>query len=143
VAPDSSNGASLYVVIGQSPRHLDRNITALGRVVQGMELLSVMARGPAPMGFYDQAAMRTPVRAVRVAADLPAPERTPLEVFRTEGPAWAALVEARRNRREPWYRRPAGHVDLCNLAVPVRPARPPQPEAIPAPAATPNPAPAR
>jgi peptidylprolyl isomerase len=127
VAPDSSTGASLYVIIGQSPRHLDRNITALGRVVQGMELLSVMARGPAPMGFYAQAAVRTPIKAVRVAADLPATERTPLEVFRTEGPAWEALVEARRNRREPWYRRPAGHVDLCNLAVPVRAVKPPKP----------------
>ena len=144
VAPDSSTGASLYVVIGQSPRHLDRNITALGRVVQGMELLSVMARGPAPMGFYDQAAMRTPLRAVRVAADLPASERTPLEVFRTEGPAWEALVEARRNRREPWYQRPAGHVDLCGLAVPVRPVRASRAAATPpahSPAAAPAPAP--
>jgi peptidylprolyl isomerase len=142
VPADSSNGASLYVVIGQSPRHLDRNITALGRVVQGMELLSVMARGPAPMGFYDQAARRTPVKAVRVAADLPATERTPLEVFRTEGPAWEALVEARRNRREPWYQRPAGHVDLCNLAVPVRAVKAP-PAPTPAPAPAPGAAPAR
>jgi peptidylprolyl isomerase len=127
VPPDSSTGASLYVVIGQSPRHLDRNVTTLGRVVQGMELLSVMARGPAPMGFYEQAAMRTRLKAVRVAADLPAAERTPLELFRTEGPAWEALVESRRNRREPWYQRPAGHVDLCNVAVPVRAVKAPVP----------------
>jgi peptidylprolyl isomerase len=124
--PDSSTGASLYVVIGQSPRQLDRNITTVGRVVQGMELLSVQARGPGPMGFYTQDGMRTEIRAVRLAADLPAAERTRLELFRTEGPAWAALVESRRNRREPWYQRPAGHVDLCNLQVPVRP--PPGPK---------------
>jgi peptidylprolyl isomerase len=122
--PDSSTGASLYVVIGQSPRHLDRNITTVGRVVQGMELLSVQARGPAPMGFYEQAGMRTQIKAVRLAADVPPAERTRLELFRTEGPAWEALVESRRNRREPWYHRPAGHVDLCNLQVPVRPPPP-------------------
>jgi peptidylprolyl isomerase len=139
VAPGSSNGASLYAVIGQSPRHLDRNITAVGRVVQGMEVLSVMARGPGPMGFYDQGAMRTPIKAVRVASDLGAAERTPLEIFRTEGPAWEALVESRRNRREAWYQRPAGHVDLCNVPVPVRAAKGlagapagPAPEASPA-----------
>jgi peptidylprolyl isomerase len=123
VAPDSSNGASLYVVIGQSPRQLDRNITAVGRVVLGMELLSVMPRGPAPMGFYELPAMRVPIRSVRLAADLPAAERSELEIFRTEGPTWEALVESRRNRRDGWYLRPANHVDLCNLAVPVRPAR--------------------
>jgi peptidylprolyl isomerase len=138
VPPDSSTGASLYVVIGQSPRHLDRNITTLGRVVQGMELLSVMVRGPAPMGFYAPSSLQVRLKAARIAADLPAAERTPLELFRTEGPAWEALVESRRNRREPWYQRPAGHVDLCNVPVPVRAAR-----AAAAPPASPGAAPAR
>jgi len=36
---DSGGGTELYVVIGQAPRHLDRNVTLLGRVVSGMELL--------------------------------------------------------------------------------------------------------
>ncbi|MGO9850953.1 MAG: peptidylprolyl isomerase, partial [Steroidobacteraceae bacterium] len=36
---DSGGGTELYVVIGQAPRHLDRNVTLLGRVVRGMELL--------------------------------------------------------------------------------------------------------
>ena len=124
-APDSSNGTSLYVVIGQSPRHLDRNITAIGRVVQGMELLSVMARGPAPMGFYEVAGMRTPIKAVRLAADLAPAERTRLELLKTDGAVWEAVVETRRNRKEGWYQRPAGHVDLCNLQVPVRPIKAP------------------
>ena len=31
-----------------------------------------------------------------------------------------ALVEARRNRRDEWYKRPAGHIDLCNVPIPVR-----------------------
>jgi peptidylprolyl isomerase len=138
VPPDSSTGASLYVVIGQSPRHLDRNITTLGRVVQGMELLSVMARGPAPMGFYAPSSLQTRLEAARIAADLPAAERTPLELFRTEGPAWEALLEARRNRREPWYQRPAGHVDLCNVPVPVRAAKAPAASPAPPPAAPPK-----
>jgi peptidylprolyl isomerase len=51
-APDSGGGTELYVVIGQAPRHLDRNVTLLGRVVQGMELLSALPRGTGAMGFY-------------------------------------------------------------------------------------------
>jgi peptidylprolyl isomerase len=57
---------------------------------------------------------------VRVAADLPATERPRLEVLRTETATFAALVEARRNRRDEWYLRPAGYIDLCNVPIPVR-----------------------
>ena len=48
---DSGGGTELYVVIGQAPRHLDRNVTLLGRVVQGMELLAVMPRGSGALGL--------------------------------------------------------------------------------------------
>src|ERR1700749_3697602 len=44
---DSGGGTELYVVTGSSPRWLDRNITVVGRVVQGIELLSTMPRGTA------------------------------------------------------------------------------------------------
>jgi len=30
------------------------------------------------------------------------------------------VVESRRNRRDDWYKRPAGHIDLCNIAIPTR-----------------------
>lgn len=117
---DSSIGAELYVVTGQSPRQLDRNITVVGRVLQGMELLSAIPRGPAPMGFYADAALRTPIRAVRLASEVPMAERTPLEVLRTDTATFDAMVESRRNRRDEFYKRPAGHIDLCNVAIPVR-----------------------
>src|SRR5690606_9568936 len=48
---DSGSGTELYVVTGHAPRQLDRNITVVGRVVQGMELLSALPRGPAPAGL--------------------------------------------------------------------------------------------
>ncbi len=117
---DSSIGAELYVVTGQSPRQLDRNITVVGRVVQGMELLSAIPRGPAPMGFYADPALRTPIVAVRLASEVPADERARIEVLRTDTPTFDALVESRRNRRDDFYKRPAGHIDLCNIAIPVR-----------------------
>jgi peptidylprolyl isomerase len=118
--PDSSNGSELYVVTGQSPRQLDRNITLVGRVVKGMELLSAIPRGPEPMGFYEKPELRTPITTIRLASDVPAAERTPLQVLRTDSKTFAAATEARRNRRDGWYVRPAGHIDLCNVPLPVR-----------------------
>ena len=65
---DCGGGTELYVVIGQAPRHLDRNVTLLGRVVQGMELLSVLPRGSGALGFYEHAEQRVPINSLRVAA---------------------------------------------------------------------------
>lgn len=120
---DSSLGAELYVVIGQSPRQLDRNITLVGRVLKGMELLSAIKRGPDPMGFYETAAERTPIKSIQLASELPADQRVPLQVLRTDSPTFAATVEARRNRIDGFYKRAAGHIDLCNIPLPVRIAK--------------------
>lgn len=121
-APDSGSGAELYVTIGTPPRQLDRNTTVVGRVVQGMDLLSALPRGNGRMGGYDPPEKRPPVRRIRVAADVPEGERTALQVLRTDTPTFRAWVESQRNRREPFYVAPAGHVDVCNLALPVRAA---------------------
>lgn len=120
VAADSSNGTSLYTVTGQSPRGLDRNITVVGRVVKGIELLSVLPRGTGPLGFYEKPEQQVPIIAARLASDVPENERTPLQLLRTDSKTFKELVESRRNRRDEWYKRPAGHIDLCNVPLPVR-----------------------
>ncbi len=127
---DSSTGAELYVVTGQSPRQLDRNITSVGRVVQGMELLSVLPRGTGPLGFYETPEQRVAIQSIRLAADLKPAERLKLQVLRTDTALFTSLVEARRNRRDDFYKRPAGHIDLCNVPLPVRTA--PEPATKPA-----------
>lgn len=119
-AIESGSGAELYVVTGQAPRQLDRNIAAVGRVVQGMEWLSALPRGTGALGFYERPEQRIAIKSLRLAADVPATERTPIEILRTDTPTFAALVESRRNRRDDWYKVPAGKIDLCNVPIPVR-----------------------
>lgn len=118
--PETGSGAELYVVIGQAPRQLDRNIAVVGRVVQGMELLSALPRGTGALGFYEKPEQRIAIRSVRLAQDVPVGERTQLEVLRTDTPVFAALVESRRNRSDEWYKFPAGKIDLCSVPIPVR-----------------------
>jgi peptidylprolyl isomerase len=117
---DSGNGSELYAVIGQSPRNLDRNITLVGRVVQGIELFSVMPRGKAAMGFYEKPSEWISIRSTRVAADLPAGERTVLQALRTDSATFKAYVESRANRREEWFKAPVGRIGICNVPLPVR-----------------------
>jgi peptidylprolyl isomerase len=117
---DSGNGSSLYAVTGHAPRNLDRNITVVGRVMHGIELLSSLPRGTGALGFYEKPEERTPIKTVRVAADLPEAERSKLEVFRTDTTSFKALIEAQRNRGGDWYKFPANHIELCNVPIPVR-----------------------
>ncbi|MGA0600262.1 peptidylprolyl isomerase [Caulobacter sp. KR2-114] len=117
---DSGGGAELYAVIGNAPRPLDRNVTLVGRVVQGIELMSAMPRGTGDLGFYEHPEQRIPIAAITVAADLPPAQRVALESLRTDSATFARLVDARRNRHDAWYKYASGHVDVCNVKVPVR-----------------------
>ena len=119
-AADSGGGAEDYVVIGHSPRHLDRNCTLFGRVVQGIEHLSALPRASGPMGFIEDAGQWIPIRSVRVAADVPPAERSELEVLRTDSDAFRRLMQARRERNEAWFLNKPGRVEVCNVPVPVR-----------------------
>jgi hypothetical protein len=54
------------------------------------------------------------------AADVPEDQRSRLEVMRTGSASFKAVAEASRNRGGPWTKVAAGHVDLCNVPIPVR-----------------------
>ena len=119
-ASDSGGGTEIYVVIGQVPRHLDRNCTLFGRVLLGMELLSSLPRASGPMGFFEKPEQLIPIKSIRVAADVPLAERSDLEVMRTDTDTFQQLVEARRNRSEEWFLFKADRIELCNVPVPLR-----------------------
>ena len=119
-ASDSGGGSELYVVTGHAPRHLDRNVTLVGRVVQGMPLLSTLPRGTGALGFYEKPEQRVPITAVRLAADVAVAERSVLEVLRTDTATFRAVVQAQRFRGGEWYKYAAGHIEVCNVPIPVR-----------------------
>lgn len=119
--PDSGTGNELYVVIGQAPRQLDRNVAIVGKVWRGIELLASLPRGTGDgLGMYEKPEQRVPIKSIRLASEVPEAERTNLEVLRDDRPVFAQFVEARRNRTDDWYLHKAGHIDVCNINVPVR-----------------------
>ena len=119
-SPDAGTGAELYTVIGHAPRHLDRNIAVVGRVVEGIEHLSTLPRGTGPLGFYEDPAQRVPIASIRLASELPQAEQPKFEYLSTEGQTFARYADARANRRDPFFIVPAGGADICNIPVPVR-----------------------
>ena len=118
LSPDTGSGAELYTVIGHAPRHLDRNIALVGRVIEGIEHLSSLPRGTGALGFYEKEEERVQILSVRLgneAKDVPA-----FEYLDTESESFAAYADARANRRDPFFNIPAGGADICNIPVPIR-----------------------
>lgn len=119
-SPDAGTGAELYTVIGQAPRHLDRNIALVGRVIEGIENLSSLPRGTGPLGFYDKPEQQVPILSIRLASDVPSSEQPHFEYLDTASRSFEQYVQARANRRDPFFIVPAKGVDICNAPVPVR-----------------------
>jgi peptidylprolyl isomerase len=118
LSPDTGSGDELYTVIGHAPRHLDRNIALVGRVIEGIKHMSSLPRGTGALGFYEKEEERVPILSVRLGSetkDVPA-----LEYLSTESDSFAAYADARANRRDPFFNVPAGGADICNIPVPVR-----------------------
>jgi peptidylprolyl isomerase len=117
---DSGSGVELYAINGVPPRGLDRNLSVVGRVVQGMDILASFPRGTEALGFYKDPSEYHRYADIKVAADVPEAERTNLETLRTDSETFAMLVNSRRWRKDDFYHVPAGRIGLCNINVPVR-----------------------
>lgn len=118
LSPDTGTGAELYTVIGHAPRHLDRNIALVGRVIEGIEHMSSLPRGTGALGFYEKEEDRVPILSARLgneAKDVPA-----FEYLSTDSKSFAAYADARANRRDAFFNIPAGGADICNIPVPIR-----------------------
>jgi peptidylprolyl isomerase len=120
LSPDTGTGGELYAAIGHAPRHLDRNIAVVGRVIDGIDKLSALPRGTEALGFYKDKSQFVPIASIRLASDIPAGDSPAYEYMDTDSASFARYLHVRANRHDDFYIRPAGGVDLCNVQVPVR-----------------------
>lgn len=120
----NSGGTEFYVVLGHSPRYLDRNVAVFGRVVHGMDVMQKLNRPSStpdadPMGVLKQEQVN-PIISLRVAADLPANEQLNIEVMKTDSESFQQMIASRRNRPEPWFIEKHDFIDVCGVAIPIR-----------------------
>jgi cyclophilin family peptidyl-prolyl cis-trans isomerase len=121
LSPNTGSGSELYTVIGHAPRHLDRNIALVGRVIEGIEHLSSLPRGTGALGFYEKVEERVAITSVRLASEMVSDKSLPAyQYLSTESATFAKYADARANRRDPFFIKPAGGADICNIPVPIR-----------------------
>jgi peptidylprolyl isomerase len=112
-----------YIVIGQAPRRLDRNLTALGRVISGMQFVQKLNRGDGDVdaGVIGDVSKRDPIIRMTLASELPEKDRPHYQVLRTDSATFAGMLEQRRHPPPEFYHRPASpNIDICGVPLPVR-----------------------
>ncbi|MEX2123759.1 MAG: peptidylprolyl isomerase [Woeseia sp.] len=119
--PDTGS-TDFYIVIGQAPRYLDRNLTIFGRVVHGMDVAHRTIRGPAEAnGMIAEGAPRTTIEKIVLAGDLPAGERKVVQVSDTMSDEFADVLQTRKKRGPPFFHHePPEVLDVCQVPVATR-----------------------
>ena len=119
--PDSG-GTDFYIVIGQAPRYLDRNLTVFGRVVWGMDVVQRIKRGPAlENGIIEKDLDRTWIKRMRLASNIDSEQRPDIYVADTNSAGFKKMINERRNRKQKFFHhKPPKVLDICQVPIPAR-----------------------
>lgn len=119
--PDTGS-TDFYIVIGQAPRYLDRNLTIFGRVVWGMDVVQRIKRGPTlKNGIIEGDLDRTWIKRMRLASSLEESERLDVWLADTNSKGFKNMLNERRNRKNKFFHhKPPKVLDICQVPVPAR-----------------------
>lgn len=109
----NSASTEFFVTIGQGPRYLDKNITVFGRVLEGMQHFNRLQRKPVPNTPFN------PITNIEVLADIKRDKST-FNVMKTDSQSFRELIEARKNRTEPWFVYAHNYIDVCAMPIPTK-----------------------
>jgi len=114
--------ADIAIMMGQAPRHLDKNMSAFGKVVWGQFALNRIRRGEATEGgVIGSAAARTVIKQARLGTDLAPDRQLQLEWLSTTSSEFSQSIAERRSRTHVFYQHKGnGNMDVCYPQVPVR-----------------------
>jgi len=124
--PDSG-AKDFYIVIGQAPRYLDRNLTVFARVIDGMETVQRINRGETEdNGIIELDMARSRISRMRVFDQLEQEEKRDYYVMDTTSRGFRRMMEERRDRDQPFFiEKPPKVLDICQVPVGTRAERPP------------------
>ncbi|MBT8051667.1 MAG: peptidylprolyl isomerase [Gammaproteobacteria bacterium] len=116
--PNTSR-TDFYIVIGQAPRYLDRNMNVFGRVVHGMEVVQRIRRGePDRNGIIEEDTDKSRIRRLRLGSDVPEEQRPTVLVPDTRDDSFSDLLDDRRDRKQKFFdHRPPKVLDVCQVPL--------------------------
>jgi peptidylprolyl isomerase len=129
--PDTAR-TDFYIVIGQAPRYLDRNLTVFGRVIHGMDVVQRIRRGPVELnGIIENDLDRTRIVRLQMAADVAEETRRDFYVMDTSSKGFRDYMEQRRDRKDDFFHhKPPKVLDVCQVPVATRVEKADMPAAL-------------
>jgi peptidylprolyl isomerase len=117
-----SSRSDFYIVLGQAPRYLDRNMNVFGRVVLGMDVVQRIRRGPKDRdGLISSDTAKSRIRSMILYSDVPEEDRMFLYVADTSDKSFKSMLKTRKNRNQPFFHaKPPRVLDACQVPVPSR-----------------------
>ncbi len=116
--PDSSR-TDFYIVIGQAPRYLDRNMNIFGRIVYGMDVVQQIKRGPAlGNGIIQDETASSRISQMRLLSEIPEEDRLQVFVMDTSDKGFKKLLKGRLDRKQKFFHnQPPKVLDVCQVPV--------------------------
>jgi len=116
---ENSSRTDFYIVIGQAPRYLDRNMNVFGRVIHGMDVVQRIQRGAeSNNGIIQDETASSRIRSMQLAADVPKDERMSAFVMDTTSKGFGNLLKERRKRKQNFFHnQPPEVLDVCQVPM--------------------------
>lgn len=111
-----TGSTDFYIVIGQAPRHLDRNMSVFGQVVSGLQYVQSAQRGDrhASGGVITEPTMRTKILSAKLAIDVPESKRLRIALQHSDSVDFQKRVASARSLNGPFYHyKGTGNLDVC------------------------------
>jgi peptidylprolyl isomerase len=115
VAPDSAH-SEFYITIGQAPRHLDRNMSVIGKVIYGMPSVQALKRAHMnnTSGVISDKQRRSKILRARLGTDVPPQERIAVQVQNERSAAVTQRLSSARSLDNEFYHfKGNGNLDIC------------------------------
>jgi peptidylprolyl isomerase len=114
-----SSRTDFYIVIGQAPRYLDRNLTVFGRVIQGMDVVQRIKRGPdSNAGVFQDETASTRIRSMKLSSEISEDDGQKAFVMDTSSKGFEDMFEDRRKRKQKFFKhKPPKVLDVCQIPL--------------------------
>ena len=111
-----SANTEFYIVIGQATRHLDRNMSTIGRVIYGMPAVQALNRAHPnnASGVMEDASQRSKILWAKLAKDVKPQEQLKVQLQRQNSEQVAQrLSSAKKLDNEFFHFKGNGNLDIC------------------------------
>lgn len=121
-ADPNSGTSSFAIMFGTSQRYLDRNMSVIGRVIDGWDAFYSVKRAPEETGgVFQNTDEATKIQKAYLGSSLPAEERQTVYVEDTASTAWSDFITSRREMKNDFFvQKGTGKLDVCQRLPRVR-----------------------